>query len=51
VHLHAVIGGEGPPLLLVHGSPENWYVWRLRRAQTVRTAYGLLVFEVSGARR
>ena len=26
---HVVIGGEGPPLLLVHGWPENWYAWRL----------------------
>src|ERR671921_2949478 len=26
---HAVIGGEGPPLLLVHGWPETWYGWRL----------------------
>ena len=25
---HAVIGGAGPPLLLVHGWPENWYAWR-----------------------
>jgi pimeloyl-ACP methyl ester carboxylesterase len=23
-----VIGGDGPPLLLVHGWPENWYAWR-----------------------
>jgi pimeloyl-ACP methyl ester carboxylesterase len=29
VRLHAVIGGEGPPLLLVHGWPESWYAWRL----------------------
>jgi pimeloyl-ACP methyl ester carboxylesterase len=29
VRLHAVIGGDGPPLLLVHGWPENWYAWRL----------------------
>src|SRR2546427_11788765 len=29
VRLHAVIGGEGPPLLLVHGWPQNWYYWRL----------------------
>jgi pimeloyl-ACP methyl ester carboxylesterase len=28
VHLHAVIGGQGPPLLLVHGWPQNWYAWR-----------------------
>jgi pimeloyl-ACP methyl ester carboxylesterase len=26
---HAVIGGQGPPLLLVHGWPESWYAWRL----------------------
>jgi pimeloyl-ACP methyl ester carboxylesterase len=26
---HAVIGGRGPALLLVHGWPENWYAWRL----------------------
>jgi pimeloyl-ACP methyl ester carboxylesterase len=26
---HAVIGGEGPPLRLVHGWPQTWYAWRL----------------------
>jgi pimeloyl-ACP methyl ester carboxylesterase len=29
VRLHAVTGGDGPPLLLVHGWPETWYAWRL----------------------
>jgi pimeloyl-ACP methyl ester carboxylesterase len=29
LRLHAVIGGEGPPLLLVHGWPQSWYAWRL----------------------
>src|SRR6201989_800942 len=29
VRLHAVIGGDGPPLLLIHGSPGSWYYWRL----------------------
>ena len=29
VRLHAVIGGDGPPLLLIHGWPESWYSWRL----------------------
>jgi pimeloyl-ACP methyl ester carboxylesterase len=28
VRLHAVVGGDGPPLLLVHGWPETWYAWR-----------------------
>jgi pimeloyl-ACP methyl ester carboxylesterase len=27
--LHAVIGGDGPPLLLVHGWPQTWYQFRL----------------------
>jgi len=29
VRLHAVIGGDGPPLLLVHGWPQTWYQFRL----------------------
>jgi pimeloyl-ACP methyl ester carboxylesterase len=29
LRLHAVIGGQGPPLLLVHGWPQTWYAWRL----------------------
>ncbi len=28
VRIHYVIGGSGPPLLLVHGWPETWYEWR-----------------------
>ena len=26
--LHVVIGGHGPPALLIHGWPETWYEWR-----------------------
>ena len=26
---HAVTGGEGPPLLLIHGWPQTWYAWRM----------------------
>src|SRR5262245_383135 len=29
LRLHAVIGGAGPPLLMVHGWPQTWYQWRL----------------------
>jgi pimeloyl-ACP methyl ester carboxylesterase len=29
VRLHTVIGGDGPPMLLVHGWPQTWYAWRL----------------------
>ena len=36
LRLHAVIGGDGPPLLLVHGWPETWYAWRLLMPELAR---------------
>jgi pimeloyl-ACP methyl ester carboxylesterase len=29
ITLHAVVGGTGPPLLLIHGWPQTWYQYRL----------------------
>src|SRR5262252_1147514 len=29
LRLHAGIGGDGPPLLLVHGWPQTWFAWRM----------------------
>jgi pimeloyl-ACP methyl ester carboxylesterase len=29
VRLHAVVGGDGPPVLLIHGWLGSWYYWRL----------------------
>jgi pimeloyl-ACP methyl ester carboxylesterase len=37
VRLHAVTGGDGPPLLLVHGWPQTWYAWRLVMPALART--------------
>ncbi len=28
VVLHHVVGGKGPPVVLVHGFPQSWYMWR-----------------------
>jgi len=28
LNLHAVVGGNGPPLVLIHGFPNTWYSWR-----------------------
>jgi pimeloyl-ACP methyl ester carboxylesterase len=33
---HVVTGGEGPPLLLVHGWPQTWYAWRLVMPELAR---------------
>src|SRR5919112_1732740 len=33
---HPVIGGEGPPLLLVHGWPQTWYQYRLIMPELAR---------------
>jgi pimeloyl-ACP methyl ester carboxylesterase len=27
VRLHYVIGGQGDPVVLLHGFPETWYTW------------------------
>ena len=36
VRLHAVTGGGGPPLLLVHGWPQTWYAWRMLMPELAR---------------
>ena len=36
LRLHAVTGGEGPALLLVHGWPQTWYAWRLVMPELAR---------------
>lgn len=28
VRLHYVTGGEGPPVVFLHGWPQTWYMWR-----------------------
>jgi pimeloyl-ACP methyl ester carboxylesterase len=33
---HVVTGGDGPPLLLVHGWPQTWYAWRLIMPELAR---------------
>ncbi|MEU6401511.1 alpha/beta hydrolase [Streptomyces sp. NPDC046985] len=44
---HVYIGGEGPPLLLIHGWPENWYTWRLVMPELAKK-YTLIVPDQRG---
>lgn len=36
IRQHVVVGGDGPPLLLIHGWPENWYAWRFVMPELAR---------------
>ena len=45
LRLHAVTGGEGPPLLLVHGWPQLWYQFRLTMPALARDFSVVLVDE------
>jgi hypothetical protein len=29
IQMHYVIGGQGDPVVLLHGWPQTWYEWRL----------------------
>jgi pimeloyl-ACP methyl ester carboxylesterase len=48
IHLRAVVEGEGPLCVLVHGWPESWYSWRHQIAPLVAAGYRVCVPDVRG---
>jgi pimeloyl-ACP methyl ester carboxylesterase len=50
VRLHAVIGGEGPPLLLLPGWPQTWFTWRHVMARLARD-YTIIAADPRGTGR
>ncbi len=50
VAIHAVTGGKGPPLLLVSGWPQTWYIWRFLMPR-LADQYSLVVAEPRGLGR
>ncbi len=47
ISIHAVTGGKGPPLLLISGWPQTWYVWRFMMP-ALAEHYSLVVAEPRG---
>lgn len=47
VRLHYVIGGQGEPLVLLHGWPETWYEWH-RVMPTLAQRYTVIAPDLRG---
>lgn len=47
VEIHAVIGGDGPPLLLLHGFPQNHVMWH-RIAPALAEHYTVVATDLRG---
>ncbi|WKN44821.1 alpha/beta fold hydrolase [Tunicatimonas pelagia] len=47
IDLHYVTGGQGDPLLLIHGWPQSWYEWH-RVMPTLGQQYTLIVPDLRG---
>ena len=48
VTLHYVIGGQGDPILLLHGWPETWYEWRHIIPQLIDNNYTVIAPDMRG---
>jgi pimeloyl-ACP methyl ester carboxylesterase len=48
VNLHAVVGGSGAPLLLLHGFPQTWWEWRKVMPALARN-YTVIAADLRGA--
>lgn len=46
--LHCVEAGKGPLVLLVHGFPEIWYVWRYQMVALAEAGYRVVAFDTRG---
>ncbi|MEX2582339.1 MAG: alpha/beta hydrolase [Gemmatimonadota bacterium] len=48
VHLHVVRAGEGPPVVLLHGFPENWTTWLHQIDALVDAGFSVLAPDLRG---
>jgi pimeloyl-ACP methyl ester carboxylesterase len=48
VRIHAVVGGHGPPVVLLHGFPQYWRQWRLVMGPLVRAGFAVVAPDLRG---
>ena len=48
VTMHAVVGGEGPPLVLLHGFPQTWWEWH-RVMPLLAATHTVVALDLRGA--
>lgn len=46
--LHAVVGGSGPPVLLLHGWPQTWRAWRHVMPALAQQGYRVIAPDLRG---
>jgi pimeloyl-ACP methyl ester carboxylesterase len=48
VELHVARAGDGPPVVLLHGFPENWTSWRRQMPVLARAGFSVLAPDMRG---
>jgi pimeloyl-ACP methyl ester carboxylesterase len=48
IQLHVVAAGKGPPVILLHGFPENWHSWRKQIPVLVAAGFSVLAPDLRG---
>ena len=48
IHLHVVAAGKGPPVILLHGFPENWHSWRKQIPVLAAAGFSVLAPDLRG---
>ena len=48
LNLHVVTAGKGPPIILLHGFPENWRSWRLQIPALAAAGFSVLAPDLRG---
>jgi pimeloyl-ACP methyl ester carboxylesterase len=48
IDIHAVVGGDGPPIVLLHGFPQTWWEWR-KMMPLLATKHTVVALDLRGA--